>query len=424
MVDVEPGEKTGIYYIPICNLPFGTSWQDFKDWLRLGCDVDHVELFQTSTSGWIRVLGEENFNKAWMRLKKDYFRNRAIIASDKNRTETIKIKELIDSRVAHFGTPVQWELAATPSHNPDVILSPMSGDMREALGPDHEFGRLPASISCPMGPGTAAQSINYDGITVLDPYTTMPETYNALVAARFSYAPAFGYCEALPPSETPGPVSAAADFGRNPLHGAAKPALDALYPAPCQSHPALSHQGTPGTPVTAPLAAFLSREGPAFAVEEACQVVVTSIQHKARPSDVSNWIRHQLGEYSLAILAVDVPAIEPRGRLRGHAYITLSDQAAAQAAYARGRPWLRDQQKPMAPVSQGTGTGVARDTVPSRPSQPDTLLPPSPEEGEPSPRTGLRASGSRLSDLPRGKTNNQRRWITLAGRRRITLCGR
>ena len=85
--DVGPGDQTGIYYITICNvrfspvapivlpslhhtsdhiqLPFGTSWQQLKDWARSACDVDHIEVFQNSTSGWVRVKGKDNFERAW-----------------------------------------------------------------------------------------------------------------------------------------------------------------------------------------------------------------------------------------------------------------------------------------------------------------------------------------------------------------------
>jgi hypothetical protein len=63
--DVGPGNKTGIYYITVCNLPFGTSWQGLKDFIRDVCKVDHVQVFDTSTSGWVRLCGRHNFEKAW-----------------------------------------------------------------------------------------------------------------------------------------------------------------------------------------------------------------------------------------------------------------------------------------------------------------------------------------------------------------------
>lgn len=46
-------------------LPFTVSWQQIKDYVRQVCDVDHVEVFQKSTSGWVRVKGRENFGKAF-----------------------------------------------------------------------------------------------------------------------------------------------------------------------------------------------------------------------------------------------------------------------------------------------------------------------------------------------------------------------
>lgn len=97
-------------------LPFGTSWQSLKDWTRGVCEVDHVEVFPMSTSGWVRVKGKENFEKAWSwsthpacylavnvltarieLLNGGSFNGRSIIASDKNRHEPIKIKELVDA---------------------------------------------------------------------------------------------------------------------------------------------------------------------------------------------------------------------------------------------------------------------------------------------------------------------------------------
>ncbi|QPH01771.1 hypothetical protein C2857_005974 [Epichloe festucae Fl1] len=340
MADVEPGEKTGVYYMPICNLPFGTSWQDFKDWLRVDCDVDHVELFQSSTSGWIRLRGEENFNKAWTRLKTEYFRNRAIIASDKNRTDSIKIKEPVDSRVAQFSTSAQREPAATQAHNSDAILPPSRSCMQEAvsltspLSPDREFGRLPASISCPVGPVAVATSIAYGGITVLDPYTTVPEAYNALAAARnqaLTYAPAFGYYE-QPPPDAPG-LMPASHFSSSSPYGASQPAVDPQYVPSHQPHPSIPYRSAPRTPrrIRAAPKPASSHQGLAYTPEEACKVVITSIQHKARPSDVSNWIRHQIGEYSSAITGMDIPLVEPKGRIRGHALVTLANSTAAEA---------------------------------------------------------------------------------------------
>ncbi len=45
-------------------LPFHSTWQDFKDYIRQAADVDYVMIFPKSTSGWVRVLKRENFERA------------------------------------------------------------------------------------------------------------------------------------------------------------------------------------------------------------------------------------------------------------------------------------------------------------------------------------------------------------------------
>ncbi|KAG5980389.1 hypothetical protein E4U55_004075 [Claviceps digitariae] len=343
MTDVEPGAKTGIYYIPICNLPFGTSWQDFKDWLRLVCDVDHVELFQSSTSGWIRLRGEENFNKAWCLLQNEYFRNRAIIATDRNRTESIRIKRLVDSRVTQF--PVRGKVAATQAHKHDAMFSSASSCLQEGvpltstLSSDVSFRHVPTAVSYPFGPVApvaVATSVAYGGMTVLEPYPTMPgpyptmpEAYNTLAVTQnqaLPYVPAFGYYELPPPALDTFALIPAAYSGYSPsFYGTTQ-----LQYVPC--HGPIDYR-EPGTAIhVAPIVPPSCHQGQAYAIDDGPKtVVVTSIQHKSRPSEVCSWIRHQIGEYSPAIMGIYVPRVESKGRLRGHAHLTLANSAAAEA---------------------------------------------------------------------------------------------
>ncbi|PSS03741.1 hypothetical protein BD289DRAFT_478236 [Coniella lustricola] len=92
---VPPGSQTGIYYIPISNLPFNVSWQQMKDYVRQVCEVDHVEIFQRSTSGWVRVRGQENFEAAFSHLNGKEFNGRAIIAEGKNADSPILVRDLM-----------------------------------------------------------------------------------------------------------------------------------------------------------------------------------------------------------------------------------------------------------------------------------------------------------------------------------------
>ncbi|KAL3965717.1 hypothetical protein ACCO45_000025 [Purpureocillium lilacinum] len=125
MRDVDSGDDSGVYYLLISSLPFGTRWQAFKDWVREGgCEVDHVEVFQKSTNGWVRLIGRENFDLAlrkapltsffvWIYVSHSHrhgadtgrytghlrtrpFAGREIIVDERNKREPIKILELID----------------------------------------------------------------------------------------------------------------------------------------------------------------------------------------------------------------------------------------------------------------------------------------------------------------------------------------
>ncbi|KAF3768344.1 hypothetical protein M406DRAFT_71397 [Cryphonectria parasitica EP155] len=92
-----PGNQTGVYYIPISNLPFNTSWQQIKDFVRQGCEVDHVEFFRKSTSGWVRLKGRH--------LNGTEFNGRAIIAEGKNANSPILVRglEACKSKAASSG---------------------------------------------------------------------------------------------------------------------------------------------------------------------------------------------------------------------------------------------------------------------------------------------------------------------------------
>jgi hypothetical protein len=35
-----------------------------KDWVSASCPVDYIEVFSSSCSGWMRIKGKDNFEKA------------------------------------------------------------------------------------------------------------------------------------------------------------------------------------------------------------------------------------------------------------------------------------------------------------------------------------------------------------------------
>ncbi|OIW33583.1 hypothetical protein CONLIGDRAFT_640690 [Coniochaeta ligniaria NRRL 30616] len=62
---VQPGDVTGCYYLLVGNLQKDTGWSDIKDFLRNGSvDMDHVEVFPKTYTGWVRIYGRQNFDAA------------------------------------------------------------------------------------------------------------------------------------------------------------------------------------------------------------------------------------------------------------------------------------------------------------------------------------------------------------------------
>ncbi|KAK4137147.1 hypothetical protein BT67DRAFT_96405 [Trichocladium antarcticum] len=90
-VKVEPGTETGLYYIPVGNLAHSTTWKDLKAFAAQACDVDHAEVY-SPTSGWVRVRGLANFEKAFKHLDGNILEYRALQADGRNKTQSTLVK--------------------------------------------------------------------------------------------------------------------------------------------------------------------------------------------------------------------------------------------------------------------------------------------------------------------------------------------
>ncbi|KAL0930838.1 uncharacterized protein CTRU02_213573 [Colletotrichum truncatum] len=128
---VPPGTETGIFYIPICNLPFETRWKPLKEWLCRDCEVDYVQIFTISTSGWIRVRGSYNFHRVCGRLKEGVFNGRRIMYDDRNMTSSVVLKEVHDPNASPVSAPLgpgQAGLASIDRHqNSSYSFGPFYG---------------------------------------------------------------------------------------------------------------------------------------------------------------------------------------------------------------------------------------------------------------------------------------------------------
>ncbi|OAQ62583.1 hypothetical protein VFPBJ_11385 [Purpureocillium lilacinum] len=167
MRDVDSGDDSGVYYLLISSvsLPFGTRWQAFKDWVREGgCEVDHVEVFQKSTNGWVRLIGRENFDLALYtgHLRTRPFAGREIIVDERNKREPIKILELIDDPPPkpRFGGSFQ---RPHKTADPAFAASVSTHEPRASQCPSTTISRLhsqPVMHSTPLGNAMAPMCTN------------------------------------------------------------------------------------------------------------------------------------------------------------------------------------------------------------------------------------------------------------------------
>ncbi|KXX79076.1 Serine/arginine-rich splicing factor 6 [Madurella mycetomatis] len=90
-VTVGPGSETGLYYILVANLSHNTTWKELKAFASQACDVDHTEVY-TPTSGFVRVRGLANFEKAFNHLNGNILEYRSLQADARNKTQSTVVK--------------------------------------------------------------------------------------------------------------------------------------------------------------------------------------------------------------------------------------------------------------------------------------------------------------------------------------------
>ncbi|KAM0346808.1 hypothetical protein ACHAPU_005148 [Fusarium lateritium] len=305
--DVGPGDETGIYYITICNLPFGTSWQQLKDWTRTACVVDHIEVFQSSTSGWVRLRGRENFERAWGLLNGGVFHGRSIIASDKNRFQSIKIREL--------AMPPQGIQPQTPQYLPTP--SQYAQPMPAAISP--HYSTSPGqyySVDYPQasGPRFSAQPIPSQGYTLLLPIavaTTVPVTHGA-IGPRRHYTP-----------------------DDNATQEFAVKANAVAYPAHYQHQEtqfALPYRGFDEHPSYYADCSLTVDESyrSEYVLTEPRKLHVSPFPQQARADEVKSWIRRKVDKAK--IVSMEIPKNSNSRYLRGYVLVIFDSVPAANIA--------------------------------------------------------------------------------------------
>ncbi|EQK98188.1 RNA recognition motif domain protein [Ophiocordyceps sinensis CO18] len=322
MRDVPAGDESGIYYIIMSGLPFATIWQLLKDWLRqAGCDVDHIEVFQKSTSGWIRLMGKENFERALHHLQTVPYNNRLLLYLDKNRTESVKIMELIDD------PPPRPKLGG--SSRAARSRSRFRAQHNASLG-DPELGR-PQATPCtnyPAGPTTTSPAFEAPpAMCYRGALTESPRAQNV---------PREGYGVATDPFLRGGWSLQYGSSGYRPFEQPGHPASPRRdSDAPGRRHVRFDGVANrqPKPPSRTGSATSLSDSGQKVQHGSECfKVQIISLRQWASAGDVEEWVRHSMGEWASAMSRIDVPSDHQKDCIRGSGYITFLSSAAAKRA--------------------------------------------------------------------------------------------
>ncbi|PFH55387.1 hypothetical protein XA68_18440 [Ophiocordyceps unilateralis] len=353
MRDVPPGDETGIYYIIISGLPFGTIWQLLKDWLRqAGCDVDHIEVFQKSTSGWVRLVGKHNFERALRHLQTVPYNNRLLLYLDKNRTESVKIMELIDDpppkpKLGGGGSQASRGKSKFRAHLNVAPGGQAVGDHQEQGRPKAAVAAASTPVSHPPGPlprpaveaASPPLGCYYGASPELasmhdesrGQYGIMAEPFGPPSAWGLPYAPA--YAPVYRPLEPPGsPVSSVRDHQQQQQQLLQQQDHHSGYRL-------LRYDPTGQRPSSRP-SGWPSDASPRVLLHEPddrCRVKIDPLRRGVTSADVEGWVRSIMGEWASALSRVDVvgkdqPPQRGGNRVRPYAYVAFLSSTAAKRA--------------------------------------------------------------------------------------------
>ncbi|PHH69349.1 hypothetical protein CDD80_6798 [Ophiocordyceps camponoti-rufipedis] len=338
MRDVPPGDETGIYYLPISGLPFGTIWQLLKDWLRhAGCDVDHIEVFQKSTSGWVRLIGKHNFERALRHLRTIPYNNRLLICHDRNRSESVKIMELIDDPPPRprLGT---GSMASRGRNRFRARVNEQAvGDRHQDQGRPRPAAGLPSAPAPapapapgyppPMPAADAAASPpltwSYKGSPEIPglydehrgQYGIMAEPFAAPKPWPMPYAPAYAPVYRPPPPPPPEP----AGIPSRDQQQAHRPGYHLLRHNPSGLRPSTNPSDA------LPRALLHEPDG-------GRRVKMEPLRRDTSSADVEAWVRNLMGEWASALSRVDVVTGAGNSRFRPYGHVTFLSSAAARRA--------------------------------------------------------------------------------------------
>ncbi|KAH6998459.1 hypothetical protein BKA56DRAFT_608002 [Ilyonectria sp. MPI-CAGE-AT-0026] len=398
---VGPGDQTGIYYILISKLPFDITWFPVKQWISAIVEVDRVEIFPASASGWIRVNGRANFDKAMGKaslhfpligrtepdrgleflITDGFFRGRHIVSDPRNETNYTTIKEHVD--------PLRPESYQTSPYQ----TAPPTQRESDIRGVSH-------GQNCPAGYGQG-NATPYAGPSVAPPYYSQQPS----IATNNRMPPVYATANSGNPynyaSQASGPQAGGAapmgQFGSAYLaqyqggyqsgHQSAYQNEGAQFTAPYhgQTQPRNYNDGhqsghqssyqnayqNEGAQFTAPYHGqtqpqtyndghATSRDNqPKYRATEQRKLHISPFPQQADQDRVVKWIDSRVG--NIKTLKLEVPQNENSRYLRGHAFVIFANSEDAKTVMGRVNKSKFDNQRMKAKLCQEGVTNLEVD---------------------------------------------------------------
>ncbi|KAK4106243.1 hypothetical protein N658DRAFT_482155 [Parathielavia hyrcaniae] len=218
---VEPGTETGLYYILVANLAHRTTWRDLKAFASQACEVDHAEVYPP-TSGFVRVKGQVNFEKAIRYLDGNTLEYRALQADGRNMNQPTVVKlppgDYHAERIRRGGSVRVVDEPDSPVLDPNALPKPFHQGAGAGMGSPYSDYQ-----------GSASSAFNAASQAAMQ--------WRYVMAS--SYVPGEDYQSAMPSAALMSPNPMAYQAMAPPNHGFIQPVATGPLPA---STPSVMYQ--------------------------------------------------------------------------------------------------------------------------------------------------------------------------------------
>ncbi|PVH82338.1 hypothetical protein DL98DRAFT_530431 [Cadophora sp. DSE1049] len=274
-----PGSKTGVYYIPVGNLPWNTTWKELKDHARnrqpdgTGLAILQANVYpgSTSTSGWVSVQGLADFRAAIEHLNHSAMEDppraaRTLQADDRNETRPVMLGESFSASPSPSRQCPQQQNTWQP------VLQHTNTTLPQEFYPNWAFQPAAPMVPTPMSPSFSESS-----------YYQPPSPHYNHTQPFNGFAPQTEYRQAIQPGMVLVPMPAM----QQPLYMVpVEPQMQPVPQAPTPHHAQMFPNPQPPSP--APTSEL--HPSPRAIKTEARKIIITKIPLNCSEKDLQELI--------------------------------------------------------------------------------------------------------------------------------------